>query len=121
MTKAGKKILRGAREVLAFARGEETGAVAHVPDTVDVKAVRIRTGMTQRQFAAKFGFGYDAVRDWEMRRRQPERTARVLLAVIAHQPDAVIMALSASARSDGRSRRLSGGAAARKATNRART
>ena len=121
MTKAGKKVLRGAREVLAFARGEETGAVAHVPDTVDVKAVRNRTGMTQREFAAKFGFGYDAVRDWEMHRRRPERTARVLLAVIAHEPDAVTKALSASAKSEGRFRHLSGVTAVRKATSRART
>jgi putative transcriptional regulator len=110
MSKAGKKILGAAREMLAIARGESTGAVVHVPETVDVKAVRRKVGMTQRQFASAFGFGYDAVRDWEMRRRRPERTARVLLAVIDHEPEAVTRALAARS---GRPRRL---AQARRAT-----
>jgi putative transcriptional regulator len=95
VTKAGQKILRGAREALAWTRDEDTATIARVPETVDVKAVRRKIGMTQRQFASAFGFGYDAVRDWEMRRRRPERTARVLLAVIDHEPEAVTRALAA--------------------------
>jgi len=95
MTKAGKKILGAAREMLAIAHGEDTGAVVHVPESVDVKAVRQKVGMTQREFSARFGFGYDALRDWESHRRRPERTARVLLTVIAHDPVAVTTALSA--------------------------
>jgi putative transcriptional regulator len=116
MSKAGKKILGAAREMLAIARGEDTGAVVHVPEMVDVKAVRRKIGMTQRQFASAFGFGYDAVRDWELRRRRPERTARVLLVVIDHEPEAVTRALAARAgkrKQVEQSRRLARGAAAR--------
>jgi putative transcriptional regulator len=95
MTKAGERLLKSAREARAYARGETVkGLVVHVPDRIDVKAVRAKLGLTQRQFADRFGFGYDAVRDWEADRRQPERAARVLLKVIDYRPEIVAEALS---------------------------
>jgi putative transcriptional regulator len=96
MSRAGSSILQGAREALAFARGEITeGFIVHVPTTVDVKTIREKSGLTQEAFARKFGFTAAAVRDWEQGRRQPEKAARVLLKVIAHNPDAVTAALAA--------------------------
>lgn len=95
MTKAGDRLLKSVRAARAFARGEATdGFVVHVPEEVDVKAVRAKLGMTQQEFANQFGFGYDAVRDWESHRRRPDRSARVLLTVIAHRPEAVVEALN---------------------------
>jgi putative transcriptional regulator len=42
-------MLRGAREALQFARGEETSDfVAHVPDDLDVKSIRENLGLSQR-------------------------------------------------------------------------
>ncbi len=94
MTKAGKRLLKSVRDARAYARGEtDKGFVLHVPETVDVKAIRTKLGMTQQQFAVRFGFAYDALRDWESRRRQPERSARVLLTVIDYKPDVVEEAL----------------------------
>ena len=90
------KILTGARQALAFARAELTeGFVVHVPTEFDVKALRRKLGMSQSRFAASFGFGLDAVQSWEQGRRRPEGAARVLLKVIAHDPDAVRRALAA--------------------------
>ncbi len=95
MTKAGERLLRSARNARAWARGEiSEGFVVHVPARVNVKAVRRKLGLTQQEFAARFGFGYDALRDWESGRRQPERAARVLLTVIAYDPDVVRKALT---------------------------
>ena len=95
MTKAGDRLLRSARRARVFAHGEtEKGFVVHVPAQVDVKAVRAKLGMTQRQFAERFGFSYDAVRDWEAGRRRPERAARVLLTVIDYKPEVVQEALA---------------------------
>lgn len=95
MTRAGERLLRSARNARAWARGEVTeGFVVHVPARIDVKAVRKKLGLTQQEFAARFGFGYDAVRDWEAGRRQPERAARVLLTVIAYDPEVVRKALA---------------------------
>lgn len=94
MTKAGKKVLAGARQALAFAKGQEEGFAVTVPEEVDVKAIRAAMGLSQREFAAAFGFELAAVRNWEQRRRYPEGPARVLLTVIAREPDAVRRALA---------------------------
>ncbi len=94
MSNAGSRILRSARAARAYARGETTeGFVAHVPETVDVRAIRTGLGLSQDAFAMRFGFSAAAVRDWEQGRRQPEQAARTLLLVIAHNPSAVEDAL----------------------------
>ncbi len=95
MSKAGESILRGARQALAYANGEREGFVAHVPDVLDVKAIRSRLGLTQAAFATRFGFDLRAVENWEQGRRQPERPARAFLRVIEREPDAVLRALGA--------------------------
>jgi len=94
MSKAGSKLIASAKQALAYARGEiSEGCVAHVPEAVDVKAIRASLGLTQSQFSARFGFDVRAVQDWEQKRRQPERSARILLTVIAREPEAVSRAL----------------------------
>ena len=82
-------LIAGLRDVAAYQRGEREGFVTHVPTTVDVRAIRNRRGQTQAVFARTYGFSAAAVRDWEQGRRQPERAARILLAMIAHAPEAV--------------------------------
>jgi putative transcriptional regulator len=67
---------------------------AHVPDTVDVKKIRARLGLSQQAFAATYGFALSAVRDWEQGRRRPERSARILLKIVQKEPDAVTRALA---------------------------
>ena len=94
MSKTGESILLGAREALAYARGEREGFVAHVPQHVDVKIIRKRLGLSQAKFAVRFGFALDAVRNWEQGRRQPDLAARAFLRVIEREPDAVRRALS---------------------------
>jgi putative transcriptional regulator len=95
MSEAGSKLIKSARHALDYARGEETeGFVAHVPDEVDVKAIRNSLGLTQPEFSKRFGFDIRAVQDWEQNRRKPERAARVLLTVIAREPEAVRRALA---------------------------
>jgi putative transcriptional regulator len=97
MSKAASRILESVGQARRYARGETTeGFVAHVPDRVDVKAIRTRLGLSQEAFARRFCFSPAAVRDWEQHRRQPEQAARVLLLVIDHDPDAVTKALAAA-------------------------
>ncbi len=98
MSKAGESILRGAREALAYARGEGEGFVAHVPQRVDVKAIRKHLGLSQAKFATQFGFSLGAVRNWEQGRRQPELSARAFLIVVDREPEAVQRALSMAPR-----------------------
>ena len=60
---------------------------------IDAKSVRRKLGLSQSQFAARFGFKPATVRNWEQGRTQPDGPSRVLLAVIAHHPEAVEDAL----------------------------
>lgn len=46
-------------------------------------------GQTQQGFARTYGFSVSAVQDWEQGRRRPERSARILLAMIDRAPDTV--------------------------------
>lgn len=98
MTAAGKRLIQAAKEALAIAHGEadpDTYRV-HVPTAVDAKAIRKGLGLSQAEFAARFGFSLHTLRKWEQGERQPEGPARVLLMVIAKIPDAVADALRAA-------------------------
>jgi putative transcriptional regulator len=91
-SKAFRQIEKGLLEALAYARGEDIGAVVHhieVPDTPDVKAIRARTGLSQADFARSIGVRKATLLNWEQDRRVPDGPARVLLALIAKEPGIV--------------------------------
>jgi putative transcriptional regulator len=94
MSKSGESILKGARQSLDYARGARDGFVAYVPREVDVAAIRRRLGLSQAEFASRFGFKLDAVQNWEQGRRRPDGAARAFLRVIEREPDAVQRALA---------------------------
>jgi putative transcriptional regulator len=56
--------------------------------------VRAKVGMTQEQFASRFGFSTATLRHWERGDRNPHGPALVLLNVIERNPQAVIEALA---------------------------
>lgn len=58
-----------------------------------IRAIRRRLGLSQKQFADRYGFSVDTIRNYEQGHRQPTGPARVLLQVIANEPDAVTRAL----------------------------
>jgi putative transcriptional regulator len=89
-----EQMMGGLDEVEAFLAGEREGFKVHVPDEVDVKAIRSRLGMTQAKFSDAFGFSLDAIKHWEGGRRTPEAPARILLVVIDKNPGAVLSALN---------------------------
>jgi putative transcriptional regulator len=63
------------------------------PAAEDVRAIRRRLGLTQAQFAARYGFSVETIRNYEQGHRRPAGPARILLKVIASEPDAVTRAL----------------------------
>ncbi|MGC9225093.1 MAG: helix-turn-helix domain-containing protein [Terracidiphilus sp.] len=95
MSKVGASIIRGLEQAIAFAEGTaKKGAyVVHIPPEIDVKAIRGRLGMTQQEFAFRFGFSVNTVRHWEQGRRVPEGPTRAYLMVIDREPKAVQKAL----------------------------
>lgn len=95
---SGIKIINGLEEALAHAKGDETigrARTMRVPENIDVKAVREKLGMSQNEFAVKFGIPLSTLRNWEQGRRRPEAMARVLLRIIDHDPDVVERSLMA--------------------------
>ena len=96
MGKAFESIKQGLVEAIGHAKGTRAGAGVRIfePRAVDVKELRQRVGMTQEQFAARFGFSVATLRHWERGDRAPAGPALVLLNVIAADPKAVMRALS---------------------------
>jgi len=87
----GERIIQGLEEALAWSKGEAVPVrvtQVQVPE-VDVAAVRRRMGLSQTQFALKFGFSPATLRNWEQGRVRPDAPTRVLLAVIAKHPESV--------------------------------
>jgi putative transcriptional regulator len=87
----GESIIEGLKQAIAWTRGENDDVrvtLVHVPE-VDVREVRTRMGLSQAQFATKFGFPPATLRNWEQGRSRPDAPTRVLLAVIAKHPEAV--------------------------------
>jgi len=95
MSKIGASILRGMKEAVAFAEGTADVSLyrVHIPPEIDVRAIRARLGLTQQQFAVRFGFNINTLRHWEQGRRVPEGPTRAYLMVIDRQPEAVEKAL----------------------------
>ncbi len=92
----GRRVVAGLSEALAHARGEVElpEYTVTVPDKVNVAGLRKVLGLSQRAFARRFGLDVTAVHAWEQGRRRPDRAARILLAVIAKEPEAVRRALA---------------------------
>jgi putative transcriptional regulator len=88
-----EEMMSGLDDVEAFLAGPKRGFKIHVPQHVDVKAIRDRLRMTQACFSDVFGFSLDAIKHWEGGRRTPEAPARTLLTVIDRNPTAVLTAL----------------------------
>jgi putative transcriptional regulator len=87
----GGSIIQGLNEAIAWTRGESTNVrvtLVHIPE-VDLRKVRTKMGLSQSEFATKFGLPPATLRNWEQGRSRPDAPTRVLLAVIAKHPGAV--------------------------------
>lgn len=98
MSKVADSIRRGLQEAIAFAEHTADASTyrVHVPEKIDVKAIRAKLDMTQEEFAGRFGFSVSTLRHWEQGSRQPEGPTRAYLLVIDRAPKAVQKALLAS-------------------------
>ena len=97
MSAVAESIRRGLEQAVVYAEGTADGNAyrVHVPEQIDVKAIRVKLQMTQEEFAGRFGFSINTLRHWEQGSRQPEGPARAYLLVIDRAPEAVQKALQA--------------------------
>ncbi len=64
------------------------------PAAVNVKEIRERLGLSQEEFAMRFGFDAASLRNWEQQRTVPEIAVRSFFKVIQADPGAVESALA---------------------------
>lgn len=95
-TTLGREIAAGLKQAVAFSRGEISLPVRliNVPPIVDVGRIRAKAGLSQSEFAARYGFSHRTLQDWEQKRVQPDGATRAYLTVIDRNPQAVQAALS---------------------------
>jgi putative transcriptional regulator len=67
-----------------------------------IRIVRMKLGLTQEDFAGRFGLSLATLRDWEQGRSEPDHASRTLLTLIETIPDDVKRVLERTASSDSR-------------------
>ncbi len=89
MNKTYESIKRGLEEALEYAQGRDNGTKLHVLPRVNVKNLRLRTGMNENDFAAAFGISTNTLRGWERGVRNPRGPALVLLHLMENDPQTI--------------------------------
>src|ERR1035438_2228756 len=84
LSRVGRDVVQGLKEAAGQVRGEISlrSYEYDVPGPVDVKAIRTKLGLSQSQFAGRFGFSTRTLQDWELGRAQPPSAVRAYLTVI---------------------------------------
>ena len=90
-----QKLVVSVKQMGSIMRGENIPHRRTVLSTVDVKDLRVRLGLTQKQFSSMIGVSTKTLQNWEQGRREPEGPAMALLRVVEKEPQAVLNALHA--------------------------
>jgi putative transcriptional regulator len=68
---------------------EHRGPVRVVIGGPNVSELRAKFGISQEEFAHRFGISLRTLQQWEQKRRAPDGPAKLLLRIIEQQPEAV--------------------------------
>jgi putative transcriptional regulator len=84
-------------ELLESVRQMKAGKVKRVTqvELTPAAAARLKTGLSQSQFAASMGVSLRTLQDWEQGRREPSGAAQTLLRIAAKHPRIVREAATA--------------------------
>ncbi|OQY43756.1 MAG: hypothetical protein B6240_11785 [Desulfobacteraceae bacterium 4572_87] len=80
------ELLESVKEGGAILGGEKSPSRRFVLKAPDVRQLRERYALTQREFATLLGVSIKTLRNWEQGRRSPHGSALVLLQVAARYP-----------------------------------
>lgn len=90
------RVISGLEQARDHAAGKAVpGLIEHIPEKIDVAAIRKKTNLSQVEFAEMIAVKLPTLRNWEQGRRQPEGPARVLLSMVSRQPRIVLTTLGA--------------------------
>lgn len=90
-----QKLVKSVKQMGSIMHGENVPHRRTVLSTVDVKGLREKLGLTQKEFSGMIGVSIKTLQNWEQGRREPEGPAKALLRVVEKEPQAVLSALHA--------------------------
>jgi putative transcriptional regulator len=95
MTKLFEDLKTGLEQAIEHARGVKSSAAIRerIFMPTEVQEARLKTGLTQQQFASVLGASVATVRKWEQGTRVPSGAAARLIKIIAYRPSIVKEAL----------------------------
>ena len=90
-----EEIIGGLQQAMAHNRGDKTLRTRRIylPEELDVRAVREKSGLSQTEFADRYGFNPRTLQQWEQGRSKPEAAVLAYLKVIDKNPEGVRTAL----------------------------
>jgi putative transcriptional regulator len=78
----GEELLQAIRDVKAGRHGAKRRVAAN-----DIVTARLKSGLSQAQFAAALSISPRTLQQWEQGRRHPSGAAETLLKIVARHPD----------------------------------
>ena len=81
----GAELLRSVRE-----KNARKGKVVTLVEVPAVTHARLKSGLSQAQFAQLLGVSVRTLQDWEQGRRQPSGAARTLIAIAEQKPKVLL-------------------------------
>jgi putative transcriptional regulator len=86
----GKELLQAIRDVKAGRPGARYQVGAN-----EIVAARLKSGLSQSEFAAALNISPRTLQQWEQGRRQPSGAAETLLRIVARHPEVLREVMSA--------------------------
>lgn len=87
----GEKLLHAVREMKAGDAARTTEV-----STNEVASARLRTGLSQAQFARALKISPRTLQEWEQGRRKPSGAAQALIQIAFRHPEVIVESLSES-------------------------
>lgn len=88
------KLVESMQQMNEIVDGERSPSREFVVDTLKVKEIRARTGLSQAKFCQLIDVKLATLRNWEQGRRSPTGPAKALLKAISNDPAHVLSALA---------------------------
>ncbi|MAR55838.1 MAG: hypothetical protein CMM93_01515 [Rickettsiales bacterium] len=79
-------IKKGLQEAAERKQGKSVAVKVHPADSLSVARIREKTGLSQADFAATFGFNLRTLQDWESGRKMPQTATLQMLRMIDKAP-----------------------------------
>ena len=86
-------LVHSLQEAKAIKQGDMPASRRFVVEPIDVKAVRVKTGLSQNEFARMIQISTRTLQNWEQQRRNPTGPAAALLRIVSAEPEMALRSL----------------------------